>query len=73
MIMSTFVHAVDLTGKTVLPFVTYAVSGMGTVEDDYRNMLPHSDIRSGLAVRGETTADAGPDVDRWLRATGLTR
>ncbi|AWG97169.1 flavodoxin [Rhodococcus ruber] len=73
MIMSTFVHALDLTGKTILPFVTYAVSGIGTVEDDYRNMLPHTSIRTGLAVRGETAADAGPDIDRWLRTSRLIR
>ena len=29
MIMRTFIEAVDLRGKTILPFVTYAVSGMG--------------------------------------------
>ncbi len=73
MIMSTFVHGLDLTGKTVLPFVTYAVSGMGTVEGDYRNMLPHTDVRTGLAVRGETVTDAGPGIDRWLRASQLIR
>jgi flavodoxin len=29
MIMRTFIDNVDLRGKTILPFVTYAVSGMG--------------------------------------------
>ena len=32
MIMRTFVESVDLTGKTIHPFVTYAVSGIGRVE-----------------------------------------
>lgn len=73
MIMSTFVDGVDLTGKTVLPFVTYAVSGIGTVETDYRDMLPDATVRRGLAVRGETVAAAGPDLDRWLRAVRLIR
>jgi flavodoxin len=73
MIMSTFVDGVDLTGKTVLPFVTYAVSGIGTVETGYRDMLPDATVRRGLAVRGETAAAAGPDLDRWLRAGGLIR
>ena len=36
MIMRTFIESVDLAGRTVLPFVTYAVSGMGRVTDDYR-------------------------------------
>ena len=71
MIMSTFIEGIDLTGKTVLPFVTYAVSGMGTVEDDYRSTLPGADVRAGLAVRGETVADAGAQLDDWLRKSRL--
>nr|WP_073838819.1 flavodoxin [Micromonospora sp. CB01531] len=31
-IMFTFIEGVDLTGKIVYPFVTYAVSGIGNVE-----------------------------------------
>ncbi|OKI48877.1 hypothetical protein A6A27_36270 [Micromonospora sp. CB01531] len=30
--MFTFIEGVDLTGKIVYPFVTYAVSGIGNVE-----------------------------------------
>ena len=53
MIMSTFIEAVDLSGKTVLPVVTYAVSGIGNVERNYREALPNSRVGTGLAVRGE--------------------
>lgn len=71
MIMSTFTDGVDLTGKTVLPFVTYAVSGIGNVEDDHRDALPGTDVRTGLAVLGETVTDAGPEVDEWLATSRL--
>jgi hypothetical protein len=71
MIMSTFAEGVDLSGKTVLPFVTYAVSGMGAVEDEYRNSLPGADVGVGPAVRGETVADAGPRLHDWLRSHRL--
>ena len=71
MIMSTFVDGVDLSGTTVLPFVTYAVSGIGSVEYDYRDMLPNARVRAGLAVRGEAVSAAGPDLDAWLRAADL--
>jgi flavodoxin len=53
MIMRTFIDEVDLIAKTVLPFVTYAVSGMGIVEDDYRHLLPQANVRTGLAVRAK--------------------
>lgn len=71
MIMSTFLDGVDLSGKRVLPFVTYAVSGMGTVEQDYRDRLSSANVPSGLAVRGEDVADAGTELDGWLRQSGL--
>jgi flavodoxin len=67
MIMWTFTDGVDLTGKAVLPFVTYAVSGIGTVEDDYRDTLRGAEVRPGLAIKGETVGDAGAQVDAWLR------
>lgn len=71
MIMRTFVEAVDLAGKTVHPFVTYAVSEMGSVQTNYEEMLPESDVTEGLAVRGETVKDAGPDIQTWLQRIGL--
>ncbi|PRZ02734.1 flavodoxin-like protein [Isoptericola sp. CG 20/1183] len=71
MIMSTFVEGVDLRQKVVLPFVTYAVSGMSGIDADYRDALPDSPVGTGLAVRGETVADAGAQLDDWLTAAGL--
>jgi flavodoxin len=71
MIMRTFIESIDLRGRTVLPLVTYAVSGMGRVADDYRRLLPGSTIGQGLAVRGEEAADSRPQVEAWLRRVGL--
>lgn len=71
MIMRTFVEGVDLAGKTVHPFVTYAVSGMGRVDSDYADLCPDSTIAEVLAVQGETAAQAQPDVEAWLRRIGL--
>jgi len=71
MIMSTFIEGVDLTAKTVLPFVTYAVSGLSGIDVDYRRALPDSNVRDGLAVRGETVTEAVSDLDAWLNTNGL--
>src|SRR6266545_3236438 len=67
MIMSTFVEGFDFTGKTVIPFVTYAVSGLGTTVRDYTALCPGATIGEGLAVRGEEVRDAGAAVEAWLR------
>ena len=71
MIMSTFAEGFDFAGKTIFPFVTYAVSGLGTVERDYAASCPGATIGEGLAVRGEEVRDGGPAVEEWLRRTGL--
>jgi flavodoxin len=71
MIMRTFVENVDLTGKTIFPFVTYAVSGLGSTIDDYSRLCRRSTIGQGLAVRGEQARDARADVQAWLRRIGL--
>jgi flavodoxin len=68
MIMSTFIDRVDLKNKTVLPFVTYAVSG---IDQDYRDVLPSSDVADGLAVRGEEVDGATGAIEAWLRTNGL--
>ena len=71
MIMRTFVEKVDLSGKTIFPFVTYAVSGLGNTIDDYTRLCPQSTIGEGLAVRGEEVRDAQADVQAWLQNIGL--
>lgn len=71
MIMSTFADGFDLSGKTIFPFTTYAVSRLGTVVRDYAASCPGATIGEGLAVRGEEVRDAGADIAGWLRRIGL--
>jgi flavodoxin len=71
MIMTTFAESFNFSGKTVFPFVTYAVSGLGTTVRDYAAMLPGATIGEGLAVRGEEVGDAGAAVESWLRRIDL--
>ena len=71
MIMSTFTDSHDFTGKTILPFVTYAVSGLGRVDDDYATACPGARIGTGLAVRGEEVSQHRTGVETWLQESGL--
>ena len=72
MIMRTFVEAENgLAGVTAYPFVTYAVSGMGSVAANYERLYPDATWGEGLAVQGEEAQDAGGDVEAWLEQIGL--
>ena len=71
MIMSTFVESLDFSGKTLYPFVTYAVSGLGSTERDYAASAPPATIGEGLAVRGEEVQLAQAQAEEWLRRIRL--
>lgn len=61
----------DLLGKTILPFVTYAISGIGRVAEEYSSLAPDATTGDGLAVQGEEARQATNDVDSWLRRAQL--
>ncbi|MEU7858364.1 flavodoxin [Nonomuraea sp. NPDC049141] len=71
MIMSTVTEGLDLRGKTVVPFTTHAMSGLGTTARDYAASCPGATIAEGLAVRGEEVNDADAVVDAWLQRLRL--
>jgi flavodoxin len=73
MIMTTFTEGHDFTGTTVHPFVTYAVSGLGSTERVYTASCLGARIAPGLAVLGEEVTRQRSDVETWLREAGLRR
>lgn len=73
MIMSTFADSYDFSGKTIYPFVTYAVSGLGSTLDVYAEAFPGATIGKALAVQGEKVGAASGAVESWLRRINLVR
>ena len=71
MIMTTFTEQYDFTGKTVIPFTTHAMSGLGTTEHDYAASCTGARFAEGLAVRGEEVDQADRNVKAWLQHVGL--
>jgi flavodoxin len=71
MIMNTFADSLDFTGRTVHPFVTYAVSGLGSTERVYTEACAGAEISPGLAVQGEEVTQHRDDVETWLRQNRL--
>lgn len=71
MIMRTFAESLDLTGTTVHPFTTHAMSGLGTTEREYASACRGAIIGEGLAVKGEEVAEAARAVTAWLGRINL--
>jgi len=70
-IMLTFAEHFDFTGKTVHPFTTYAMSGLGHAVEEYRTACRGATIGDALAIRGEEAERSRPEVEAWLRRTKL--
>lgn len=71
MIMTTFTERLDFTGKTVAPFTTHAMSGLGTTARDYSASCRGASFADGLAVQGEKVEQAARDVKAWLQHVGV--
>jgi flavodoxin len=70
-IMLTFAERYDFTGKTVFPFTTHAMSGLGHVVEEYAAACRGARLGEALAIRGEEAAERRADVEAWLRRAGL--
>ena len=70
-IMLTFAERYDFTGKTIYPFTTHAMSGLGHVVDEYTASCRGARLGEALAIRGEEAADSRSEIEAWLRRIGL--
>lgn len=47
------------------------MSGLGRAVDEYTATCAGATIAGGLAIQGETVRTARPQVESWLRRTGI--
>lgn len=72
MAMYSFLDSVDLSGKTVIPFVTSGGSGFSNSISAIRSMEPEATVQEGLSIRDANVAEAQNDIDDWLTQLGYT-
>ncbi len=65
--VKSFLSEYDVSGKTVVPSVTHAGSGLGRSVLDIAALCPHSTIQDNLAVWGKNANTAQNDVSTWVR------
>jgi len=64
--VKSFLSQYDLSGKTIMPFITHQGSGLGRSVSDITALCPHSTILDGLAVWGKSTKTAQNEVSAWV-------
>jgi len=65
-IMLTFAERFDFAAKTVYPFTTHAMSGLGHAVEEYTAACRGATIGAALAIRGEEAVSSRPEVEAWL-------
>ena len=65
--VKTFLSEYDLSGKTVVPFITHEGSGLGRIAADISKLCPKSTLLDGLAIWGGEVKTAQNKVSEWIR------
>lgn len=71
MAVYSFLDEVDLSGKTVIPFVTSGGSGFSNTISTIQQMEPQATVQEGLSIGGSSATGAQQQVESWLSELGL--
>lgn len=64
--VASFLAKNDLAGKTVVPFVTHAGSGLAKSVGDIKKLAPAAKVLDGLAIEGSKVNEANEKIASWL-------
>ena len=71
MAVYSFLDEVDLSGKTVIPFITSGGSGFSNTISTIQQMEPQATVQEGLSISGSSATGAQQQVESWLSELGL--
>ena len=71
--MFTFLEQYDLSGKTIVPFVTHGGGGVANCVSDLKKAVPGATVLDALVVSGGSAQNAQSDVSAWLKRLGLVK
>ena len=68
----TFLEEYDLSGKTIIPFVTHGGSGFSGTIRTIQQLQPEAQVmEDGLSISRNRAADAAGSVSQWVEELGL--
>ena len=71
MILYSFLDDYDLSGKTIVPFVTSGGSGFSNTISTIESMETDAEVLEGLSLGSSQAANPGDAVADWLSGLGL--
>lgn len=71
MAVYSFLDEVDLSGKTVIPFITSGGSGFSNTISTIQEMEPQATVQEGLSIGASSATGAQQQVESWLSELGL--
>lgn len=69
----TFLSSYNLSGKTIVPFITHEGSRMGKSVQDVKRLSPGAKVLDGQSFRGHDVKDARNDVRKWVGDMNLLK
>ena len=70
MAVYTFLEETDLSGKTIIPFVTSGGSGFSGTIEAIEELQPEASVLEGLSISGSQAAQAQEQVGQWPEDVG---
>lgn len=70
MAIYTFLDDYDLSGKTIVPFVTSGGSGLSGTPDNIQREEANATVADGLAIGDDEAANSKDEVVAWLDSLG---
>ena len=67
----SFLNSYDLSGKTVVPFITFGGGGLQNTITDLKELAPNATILEEFGVGRDDVKNSLPDVTAWLERIGM--
>jgi flavodoxin len=71
--VTAFLAECDLSGKTLVPFITHGGGGEGRTIEDIKKLCPQAKILEGLAIYKSEAKHAQTRISAWLRRIGIIK
>ena len=67
----SFLESHDLSGKTIVPFITFGRGGLQNTVTELKEQLPNAAFLEEFGVAGIDVRNSQSDISQWLRRIGM--